>query len=150
MAGLRFDHLYEDQIALVSRAGHPCWGQPVRDVLSACPVILPPQDALIRRAVDDYLQARNLAGLHPAFETAALAVGRGILAASDALWFISQGVVGDELDRGALIQWPTDAGFLTGAVGLTRRQVGPDNAMLDVLTRLATDGARTYAGSLAS
>jgi LysR family pca operon transcriptional activator len=143
MAGLRFDHLYEDQIALVSRAGHPCWGQPVRDVLSACPVILPPQDALIRRAVDDYLQARNLAGLHPAFETAALAVGRGILAASDALWFISQGVVGDELDRGALIQWPTDAGFLTGAVGLTRRQVGPDNAMLDVLTRLATDGART-------
>ena len=142
MAGLRFDHLYEDQIALVSRAGHPLWGQPVRDVLAACPVILPPQDALIRRAVDDYLQARNLAGLRPAFETAALAVGRGILAASDALWFISQGVVGDELDRGALIQWPTDAGFLTGAVGLTRRQIGPGNAILDLLTQLATDGTR--------
>lgn len=141
LAGLRFDHLYEDQIVLVSRAGHPMAGRPAVEALAACPLILPPQDALIRRAVGDYLLARNLSALHPAFETAALAVGRGILAGSDALWFISQGVVADELERGQLIEWPTGAGFLTGAVGLTRRQASATDPALELLTRLAHDCA---------
>ena len=136
MAGLRFEHLYEDRIALVSAAGHPMRGRPVEQALAECPLILPPADALIRRAVDEYLLARNLTSLQPAFETAALAVGRGILAGSDALWFISRGVVEDELDRGELAQWTTDAGFLSGAVGLTRRQGGPVPPSLDLLARL--------------
>lgn len=142
MAGLRFDHLYEDQIALVSRAAHPLLGRPTEDALTSCPLILPPQDALIRRAVDEYLLSRNLAGVQPAFETAALAVGRGILAASDALWFISQGVVTDELERGDLVQWATGAGSLTGAVGLTRRQASTEEAMLDLLAHLAVTQER--------
>ena len=105
-------------------------------VLARCPLILPPADALIRRAVDEYLLARNLASVQPAFETAALAVGRGILAGSDALWFISGGVVEDELDRGDLVQWETGAGFLSGAVGMTRRQAGPGQPSLELLARL--------------
>lgn len=136
MAGLRFEHLYEDQIALVSAAGHPMLGQPVEQALAACPLILPPADALIRRAVDEYLLARNLTSLQPAFETAALAVGRGILAGSDALWFISRGVVEDELDRGELVSWQTGAGFLSGAVGMTRRQAGAIQPPLELLARL--------------
>ncbi len=136
MAGLRFEHLYEDRIVLVSGAHHPMRGRPVAQVLAQCPLILPPADALIRRAVDEYLLARNLASVQPAFETAALAVGRGILAGSDALWFISRGVVEDELDRGDLVQWETGAGFLSGAVGMTRRQAGPTQPSLELLARL--------------
>ena len=136
MAGLRFEHLYEDRIALVSAAHHPMRGQPVAQVLARCPLILPPADALIRRAVDEYLLARNLASVQPAFETAALAVGRGILAGSDALWFISGGVVEDELDRGDLVSWETGAGFLSGAVGMTRRQAGTGQPSLELLARL--------------
>lgn len=142
MAGLRFDHLYEDLVVLVSRARHPLQGLPVEAALAECPLILPPRDALIRRAVDEYLLSRNLPSVQPAFETAALAVGRGILAGSDALWFISHGVVSDELVRGEMMQWPTGASALTGAVGLTRRQAGGGDAMLDLLARLAVSEGR--------
>ncbi|CAM3150615.1 LysR family transcriptional regulator, pca operon transcriptional activator [Paracoccus aminovorans] len=145
MAGLRFEHLYEDPIALVSRAGHPLAGQPVAQALAACPLILPPGDAIIRRAVDEYLLVLNRATPQPAFETVALAVGRGILAGSDALWFISRGVVADELQRGTLIEWPTGAAFLSGAVGLTWRQsggqAGPEKTGLDLIRRLAQEEA---------
>lgn len=135
MAGLRFDHLYEDRITLVSRAGHPLIGQRTEVALAACPLILPPQSALIRRAVEDFLLARNLRQA-PMIETAALAVGRGVLTNSDALWFISHGVVADELARGVLVEWPTGAASLAGAVGLTRRQAETPSPALELLVRL--------------
>ncbi|MCG6113101.1 MAG: LysR substrate-binding domain-containing protein [Paracoccus sp.] len=135
MSGLRFDHLYEDRIALVSRAGHPLIGERVEAALTTCPLILPPQSALIRRAVEDYLLTRDLRR-SPIIETAALAVGLGVLAASDALWFISHGVITDELARGALVEWPTGASSLAGAVGMTLRQAETPGPALDLLVRL--------------
>lgn len=124
MAGLAFEHLYEEEIVLVARAGHPMAAQPLPNLLQAVPLILPPENALIRRAVNDYLASLGLPTLRPAFETVALAVGRGILAGSDAVWFISRGVVADEVDRGDLIILPTGARFLSGSVGITHRQAG--------------------------
>ncbi|MEY4698504.1 MAG: hypothetical protein RIT14_2932, partial [Pseudomonadota bacterium] len=55
MSGLGFDHLYEEDVVLAGRAGHPLRHQPIADVLSAVPLILPPATALIRPAVDAYL-----------------------------------------------------------------------------------------------
>ncbi len=136
MAGLAFAHLYEEEIVLVARAGHPLARHPLPVLLQAVPVILPPEGALIRRAVNDYLGSLGLPGLRPAFETVALAVGRGILAGSDAVWFISRGVVAEEVERGDLIVLPTGARFLSGSVGITRRQAGPVVRGLDVLMRL--------------
>ena len=122
MAGLSFDHLYEDEVVLTARAGHPLAGRPAPEALAASAVILPPVTALIRPVVDDYLAANGLAGLRPAVETVSLALGRGICLASDALWFISRGVVVHELDRAEMIALPTGARFLSGAVGITQRQ----------------------------
>lgn len=139
MAGLTFAHLYEEEIVLVARARHPMLGQPVSAALQSVPLVLPPVDALIRRAVDDYLASLGLPGLPPAFETVALAVGRGIVAGSDALWFISRAVVAEELDRGELVILPTGVRFLTGSVGITRRQGGPQVPGLDVLLQLLRD-----------
>jgi LysR family pca operon transcriptional activator len=136
MAGLAFEHLYEEEIVLVARAGHPLALHPLPVLLQAVPLILPPEGALIRRAVNDYLASLGLPALRPAFETVALAVGRGILAGSDAVWFISRGVVADELDRGDLFVVPTSARFLSGSVGITRRQAGTTVQGLDALIRL--------------
>lgn len=141
MAGLAFRHLYEEPVVLVARAGHPLAGLPPRDLLRQVPVVMPPDTAIIRRAVDDYLAALNLIGLQPAFETAALAIGRGILTGSDAVWFISRGVIEDELDRGVLVEIPTGFGFLLGAVGLTFRQSGRPVPGLSLLMQLAEDAA---------
>lgn len=141
MAGLAFAHLHEEEIVLVARAGHPLALQPLPVLLQAVPLILPPEGALIRRAVDDYLASLGLPALRPAFETVALAVGRGILAGSDAVWFISRGVVADEVERGDLTVLPTGARFLSGSVGITRRQAGPSVQGLDLLLRLCHDAA---------
>ena len=106
--------------------------------------ILPPDGALIRRAVDDYLASLGLPALRPAFETVALAVGRGILAGSDAVWFISRGVVADEVDRGDVIVLPTGARYLSGSVGITRRPSGPEVQGLARLIRICHDTAASH------
>lgn len=141
MAGLVFAHLYEEEVALVARRDHPLRDGPAVQLLQQAPVILPPETAIIRRVVDDYLMTLNLSGLNPAFETVALPVGRAILLRSDAVWFISRGVVADELDRGELCEISTGARFLSGAVGLTRRQGGPPVPGLDLLERLTKESA---------
>lgn len=142
MAGMIFAHLYEEDIVLVARKGHVMAGAPIAVLLQSVPVILPPEGAVIRRAVNDYLAVLGLAGLRPAVETVALAVGRGLLAASDSVWFISRGVVADELQRGALIELPTGVRFLSGAVGITRPQAQASSPIMDALLRLCIDEAR--------
>lgn len=146
MAGLVFAHLYEEAVTLVARHDHPLRGEPAAKLLSRVPAVLPPRTALIRPAVDEYLMMLNLGGLHPAFETAALPVGRAILLGSDAVWFISRGVVVDDLDRGELCEISTGARFLSGAVGLTRRQSGPVVPGLDLLERLTRESADREGG----
>lgn len=125
MSGLGFDHLYEEDVVLAGRAGHPMADRPLAEVLSSVPLILPPATALIRPSVDAYLASLGLNGLRPAVETVSLALGRGLCLASDAMWFISRGVVAEELDSGLMAERPTGARFLSGAVGMTRRQGDP-------------------------
>ena len=138
MAGLRFTHLYEEDVVLVARAGHPMLSRPVAEILVAVPVILPPDGALIRRTVNAYLSVLGLPDLRPALETVALAIGRGILAGSDAVWFISRGVVAEELARGEVVEIATGVRFLSGAVGVTQAQSATAHAGTDLLLRLLT------------
>jgi LysR family pca operon transcriptional activator len=119
MPGLEFEFLYEEPIVAAVRAGHPGSGLPIARVLRDYPVILPTRDAIIRGTVDAYLASLNLAGLVPAVETSTLALGRGLLFATDALWFISQGVLEAELEAGLVEAMPLGATYLSGAVGMT-------------------------------
>lgn len=122
MPGLSFEHLYEEDVLLVARSDHPMIARPVAEALKASALILPPETALIRRPVNDYLASLGLVGIQPTVETVSLAVGRGICLASDALWFISRGVVAEEMERGMLAEFQLGARFMSGAVGITRRQ----------------------------
>lgn len=137
MAGMIFAHLYEEDIVLVARKGHPLAGAPIATLLQSVPVILPPEGA-----VNDFLAVLGLPGLRPAVETVALAVKRGLLAASDSVWFISRGVVVDELERDVLIELPTGVRFLSGAVGITRLQSQASSPAIEQLLRLCMDEAR--------
>ncbi len=141
MAGLSFDHLFEEDVVLVGRAGHPRAGLPAAHALPDMPLILPPATALIRPAVDDYIASLGLPPPVPAVETVSLALGRGICLGSDALWFISRGVVVEELERGILTEIPLGARSLTGAVGITRLQ-SATNPALPRLEDVAREVAR--------
>jgi len=141
VAGLSFEHLYDEEVVLVARAGHPL-ATDTKAALARCPLILPPEGAIIRGAVDDYLVSLGLGPVDMAYETVALPLARGILLGSDALWFISVGVVAEDLERGDLVVVPTDARYLAGAVGITRRQAGKTGAAMDLLVQLAREGAK--------
>lgn len=143
MRDLSFEYLYEEPVVICARAGHPHLDLPVDQLLRRVPLVLPPGGAIIRRVVDGYLATQGLVGLHAAIETVSLAMGRGILVGSDAVWFISRGVIQDELDRGILVEIPTHAQFLSGAVGLTYRQSGLGAPGLDMLMHLTRTAAQT-------
>lgn len=110
---------------------------PPAEALLSIPLILPPTTALIRPTVDAYLASLGLNGVRPALETVSLALGRGICLASDALWFISRGMVVEELSSGVMAERRTGARFLSGAVGITRRQGDPPPglAVLETIAR---------------
>lgn len=141
MAGLAFEHLYEEEVVLAARAGHPLAHLPAPALLARVPPVLPPEGAAIRRAVDEYLASLGLAGLAAAVETVSLPVGRGLLRGSEALWFISRGGIGEELEAGTPRAIPTGARRLAGAVGLTRRR-GETEAAIGLLAEIARETAR--------
>lgn len=142
MPGLEFEFLYEEPIIAAVRAGHPARGQPIGRALRDHPVILPTRDAIIRGTVDAYLASLNLAELVPAVETSTLALGRGLLIATDAVWFISQGVLEAELEIGQVEKLPLGATYLSGAVGMTVVTGRPVPPALSRLMELARQQAK--------
>jgi LysR family transcriptional regulator, pca operon transcriptional activator len=142
MAGLDFEYLYEEPIIAVVRAGHPAARAPINQFLRDYPVVLPTRESIIRKAVDDYLASLGLAGLEPAVETSTLALGRGLLLASDAVWFISQGVVENEVAAGQLVPMALGATFLSGAVGMTTIAATTQPAAITTLIRLCREQAK--------
>lgn len=120
MAGLVFEQLYMDAVTAVARAGHPLLADPARP-LTDFPLILPPAGAIIRPLVEQYFLGIGLEP-PPAFaETVAHAVGRGLLLRSDAIWFISRGVVTEDLAAGTLAEIALNGVPMPGPVGLTQR-----------------------------
>lgn len=129
MRGLVFEQLYVEPVAAIVRPGHPLVAAPARG-LADFPLILPPPGAVIRPAVEQYFLTLGREPPSALVETVSLAVGRGIVQASDAVWFISRGVVDEELALGTLVSLDL-AGLPTaaGPVGLTRRagtEPGPE------------------------
>ncbi|MBD3763693.1 MAG: LysR family transcriptional regulator [Rhodobacterales bacterium] len=141
MAGLTFLHLYEEDVVLALRARHPLAGRPPAEVLGRVPLILPPADAIIRRTVDDYLATLGLPRPRATYETVAPEIGRGLVLASDAVWFISHGVVAADVARGDMALLPTRDRALAGAVGLTLPQDRSLHPDLALLARLAQEAA---------
>ena len=59
--------------------------------------------------------------------------------ASDAIWFISKGVVENEVEAGQLVPIALGATFLSGAVGMTTMAGGTVPGAVPVLMRLCRE-----------
>lgn len=145
MAGLVFEQLYAEAVVAVVRAGHPVLEAPAAD-LADWPLVLPPPGAIIRPVVEQYFLTHGRELPRPQVETVSLALGRGLVRDSDAVWFISRGVVADELATGAVVALDLGGLPLAGPVGLTLRsgQTVPD--ALTALMQALRDAARAEAG----
>ena len=137
MSGLGFEQLYLEDVVLVARPGHPLAlrKRPAAEI-GDWPLVLPPGGALIFPVVSGYLQSLGLRDLQPVFETVSHAFGSRVVRLSDAIWFISRGVVSEDLAAGRLVEIPLRSPMLTGPVGISLSDRRPQNLERDELVRV--------------
>lgn len=124
--GVTFEQLYIEDVVLVCRPGHAILvAEDVQVAIANYPLILPPKGAVIATTVSRYLSSIGLPEMRGVFETVALPVGRKIVQASDMLWFISRGVVADELKNEALVTVDLASPLLAGPVGISISSSAP-------------------------
>jgi LysR family pca operon transcriptional activator len=147
MKGLVFEQLLVEPVVAVVRPGHPlvaASGPAVTDF----PLVLPPPDAVIRPAVEQYFLSVGQEMPQALVETVSLAVGRGLVQISDAVWFISRGVVGEELRLGTLAELDLPGlPQVAGPVGLTRRAGAEPAPEVAALMAALRDAATEEAGA---
>lgn len=132
--GVTFEQLYIEDVVLVCRPGHPILGAVIpKAMIAEFPLILPPKGAVISTTVNRYLASIGLPETRGVFETVALPVGRKIVQSSDMLWFISRGVVADELKTGALVSVDLASPLLSGPVGISISRSAPLSVERSVL-----------------
>ncbi|MFG6081808.1 pca operon transcription factor PcaQ [Paracoccus litorisediminis] len=126
MRGLSFTQLYMEEVAIVVRPGHPILNAPDLRRIGDWPVIYPPHSAAIRPIVRRLLISQGVALPHNRIESVSVGFGRAHVLGSDAIWFISAGVVAREIAEGQLVRLPVDTSATRGAVGLMMRAGDPD------------------------
>ena len=151
--GVTFQQLYIEDVVLVCRPDHPILDCPTpAQKIEAYPLILPTAEALISESVARYLASVGLSDVPAAIETVALPVGRKLVSTSDALWFISRGVVADELARGILVAVTLPSPILSGPVGYSVSRASPINVersvFADCLQRVKRRAGGPFVGAL--
>ncbi|MDP5305978.1 pca operon transcription factor PcaQ [Paracoccus spongiarum] len=126
MRGLRFTQLYLEQVAVVVRPGHPILADPDLRRIGDWPVIYPSPGSAIRPFVERLLIAEGIAPPQQRIETVSGAFGRALVPDSDAVWFISAGVVAREVAAGRLVRLPVATGLTEGPVGMMTRADSTD------------------------
>ena len=146
MAGLAFTQLYPEDIVAMVRAGHPL-DRPLRpEDLGAYDLVIPPPGAVIGDAVRGFLVSLGAGSLPPAYETVSLAFGRRVVLDSDAIWFISRGVVAEELSTDTFRALPFTNLMQVGPVGISRREGDVASPVIDDLVEVIRETSGRMVG----
>lgn len=130
MRSLSFSQLYLEDIVAVVRPGHPILSDPDLQRIVDWPIIFPPARSAIRPFVERLLIAEGIRPPPHRIESVSGAFGRAYTSESDAIWFISEGVVAREIAEGQLARLPIGPGMTEGPVGLmTRAEAAEDIAV---------------------
>lgn len=121
MRGLSFTQLYLEEVAVVTRPGHPILTDPDLRRIGEWLVLYPAPWAAIRPIVERLLISQGVPTPPRRIETVSGAFGRALLAQSDAIWLISAGVVAREIADGRLARLPVATDLAAGPVGLMTR-----------------------------
>ncbi len=130
MSGLSFSHLYSERVAVVVRRNHPLLKSADPGRIADYPVMFPDRGAAIRDLAEKLLIASGINRLPNRIETVEPTFGRIYVRRTDAVWFISFGVVAHDLADGALVELPFNVDQTLGPIGLTvRAEFAPTPAM---------------------
>lgn len=120
MRGFAFEHLYSERIALVVGPHHPLLTSSPFDMARVAEYqwLLPPPGSVISSTVERYLIAHALRPTAGVIETVSDAFARNYLRLTDGIWFISEGVVAEDVGTGWLATLPAETADTLGPVGL--------------------------------
>ena len=148
MAGLSFEHLYSERIVLAVRPGHPLLAEPLGDLrrIETFQILMPPPGAIIRPTVERFLLAHGVGRLRDEIETVSNSIGRAFARLTDAIWFISEGVVAADLAAGQLAQLEVDTSETLGPIGLTTRTGSSPSPQAEALIRAIRESVPVQGG----
>jgi DNA-binding transcriptional LysR family regulator len=121
--GLTQEALYDENMILVARPGHPLDDGKVKTTrdLVDCEWILPPGDTTLRRQIDQAFLADGLEPPNVVVDSVSLQANRVLLRSTDLVCVLPETVVADDIAEGTLIQIPTRKQRGTGPVGVSTR-----------------------------
>jgi len=137
MAGLTFELLYTEPLAVVARPGHPlASGTPsVQEVLEH-PLVIYGEGTVPRHHTESFLSSLGLRLPAHVTQTLDLSVARALLVRSDAVWFTPIGAARDDLASGYLVQLAIDTAGTEEPVGLLMRSDAEPSAARQALVAL--------------
>jgi DNA-binding transcriptional LysR family regulator len=143
MAGLTFELLYTEPLALVARPGHPLAraAAPSLQGVLGFPLIVYSEGTIPRHHTESFLSGLGLALPAAATQTLDLALARAMLARSDAIWFTPLGAARDDLASGQLVRLDVDTGGTQEPVGLLLRSDAEPSAARQALIGLLRESA---------
>ncbi len=122
MIGLSFQQLYTEEVVIVANPASEALQIEDCADLEQFRVLYPPQDSAIRPLVARLLISRGVPLFRNRIETASAAFGRAVtLADTNTVWFISRGVVAQDIADGRLGLLRIDMAPTRGAVGIMSR-----------------------------
>ncbi|UYO01377.1 MAG: pca operon transcription factor PcaQ [Devosia sp.] len=123
MLGLSFEHLYSEQVVIAVRPDHPLLDEQefTLSMVEGYQTLLPTPGSVIRPLVERILLAYGIGEGREEIETVSNAFGRAYIRQTDAIWFISEGVVAEDIADGHLRLLPFDMSETLGPVGFTTR-----------------------------
>ncbi|MBG9389506.1 LysR substrate-binding domain-containing protein [Caenimonas aquaedulcis] len=145
MAGLSFELLQAESLAVVTRPGHPLAGLPAASIHAVLeyPLVVYGEGTIPRHSTDSFLSSWGLK--LPAtrrLETLDVAVARLVVRDSDSVWFTPLGAAADDLAQGTLVRLALPTPGTEEPVGLLVRS----DADLPVHAREFIAQLRTLAG----
>lgn len=135
MTGLFFEPLYSEEVAVIVAPDHPLLARRnfTLGALASYTVLMPNKGSVIRPYVDRLLLSNGIPDLPDTVETVSDSFGRVFVIRHKAVWFISRGVVSDDLENGRLAALDIDMRETRGAVGFTTQAGVEPSAALGLL-----------------
>jgi LysR family pca operon transcriptional activator len=149
MLGLSFENLYPERVVLAVRPDHPLLA--ARDfnlgMIEGFQRLMPPPGSVIRPLVQRMLVAHGVGVDRGEVETVSNAFGRSYIRQSNAVWFISEGVVANDVAEAQLALLPVDMSETQGPVGFTSRTDTVPSLALTTFMQTVRDVAATLRAS---
>jgi LysR family pca operon transcriptional activator len=146
MGGLSFELLYTEPLVFAVRPGHPLAGRSTRAVsvqaVLGFPLVVYGEGTIPRHNTESFLSARGLALPAHALQTLDVAVARGLVAVSDAVWITPLGAARGELADQRLVRLRIETAGTDEPVGLLLRSDAEPSALRGAMAALLREGAK--------